>query len=57
MPMAIDFLIQGAILLGIIEVNENEHKVCWAPPGKDRPTDFTAAKGSERFLGLYKRVR
>jgi uncharacterized protein (TIGR03067 family) len=43
--------------LGIIEIKEREYKGCWADPGKDRPTSFTAEKNSGQMLGIYKRIK
>ncbi|MGE3804439.1 MAG: TIGR03067 domain-containing protein, partial [Gemmataceae bacterium] len=47
---------QGS-LLGIYELSEDGKvfKVCLAPPGAPRPTDFTAPKGSGRILRVWKK--
>ena len=38
------------LFLGIYELNENTRKLCFAPPGKARPADFSANSGSEHIL-------
>jgi len=44
-------------LLGIYELDQDTLKLCFAPPGKPRPTDFTSKKGSEHRLSVWEREK
>lgn len=46
---------KGEVHLGIYELNENTRKLCFAPPGKPRPTEFSTANGSENILVTFER--
>jgi uncharacterized protein (TIGR03067 family) len=59
-PRAIDYAMtegptKGKTHLGIYELDGDTVKFCFAAPGKDRPTDFTAKEGSQRTLSVWKR--
>lgn len=59
-PKAIDYTMtegptRGKIHLGIYEQDGDTVKFCFAAPGKDRPTEFTAKEGSDRTLSVWKR--
>src|SRR5215216_2242606 len=59
-PKAIDYTMtggptEGKTQLGIYELDGDTVKFCFAAPGKDRPTDFTAKEGSHRTLSVWKR--
>lgn len=59
-PKTIDFTItegegKGNVYQGIYELGEKTRKLCFAPPGKDRPTEFTAPSGSEHVLVIFER--
>jgi uncharacterized protein (TIGR03067 family) len=59
-PKAIDYTMtegptKGKTHLGIYELDGDIVKFCFAAPGKDRPTEFTAKEGSERTLSVWKR--
>jgi uncharacterized protein (TIGR03067 family) len=61
-PKEIDMVLggkdfKGQVMLGIYELKGNVLKVCNAFPGKARPEEFSAKKGSKRFLFTYKRVK
>jgi len=43
------------LFLGIYELSEKTRKLCFAPAGKERPTDFTSPADSERILVLFER--
>jgi len=43
--------------LGIYEIEQNRIKVCYAPPGKDRPTTFESKKGSGHSLMIWEREK
>jgi uncharacterized protein (TIGR03067 family) len=48
---------KGKTILGIYELNDTTYKVCFAAPGKDRPTDFSSKKGSGNRLIEMKRKK
>lgn len=59
-PKAIDYTMtegptRGKTHLGIYELDGDTVKFCFAAPGKDRPTEFTAPEGSQRTLSVWKR--
>jgi uncharacterized protein (TIGR03067 family) len=61
-PKAIDYQFtegptKGKTQLGIYELDGDTAKFCFASPGKERPTDFTAAADSGRTLSTWKRVK
>lgn len=61
-PKTIDFTItegggKGNTHLGIYELGEKSRKLCFALPGKDRPTEFSSAPGSEHILVTFERVK
>ncbi len=61
-PKTIDFTPtegegKGNLYLGIYELGENTRKLCFAPPGKDRPTDFISMPGSEHILVTFEREK
>ena len=61
-PKTIDFTItesggKGNVHLGIYELGEKARKLCFAPPGKDRPTEFTSKPGSEHILVMFEREK
>jgi uncharacterized protein (TIGR03067 family) len=61
-PRTIDFTItgevnKGKVQLGIYEFEGDTVKICFAAIGQSRPTDFTAKKGSERTLCVWKREK
>ena len=45
------------LYLGIYELGENTRKLCFAPPGKARPTDFSSNTGSEHILVTFEREK
>ncbi len=40
---------------GIYEINGRTRKVCFAPPGKDRPTEFSSRQGTGHILVVFQR--
>jgi uncharacterized protein (TIGR03067 family) len=61
-PKSIDFtpsvgLETGREYLGIYEIGAKTRKLCFAPPGRDRPTDFSSRPGSEHFLVRFEREK
>lgn len=59
-PKSIDYqmtegLTKGKKQLGIYEIDGDTVKFCFATPGGERPTDFTAKAGSGRTLSVWKK--
>jgi uncharacterized protein (TIGR03067 family) len=48
---------KGKTMKGLYRLKGDELKVCHTRQGKDRPTDFTAEKGSGNVLVALKRVK
>jgi uncharacterized protein (TIGR03067 family) len=60
-PKTIDYDViegptKGKKQLGIYELGEGTVKFCFASPGQERPTDFSAKEGSGRTLSAWKRT-
>jgi uncharacterized protein (TIGR03067 family) len=47
----------GQIYLGIYDVVGSVQRVCFAPPGQPRPTDFSAFPGSGRILNVWLKLQ
>jgi uncharacterized protein (TIGR03067 family) len=47
----------GKAILGIYQIDGDTMKTCYAPPGKDRPTEFSSKKGSEHTLMVWEREK
>jgi uncharacterized protein (TIGR03067 family) len=47
----------GKTHLGIYKLDGDKIHFCFAAPGNDRPTDFTAKEGSQHTLSVWKRVK
>lgn len=61
-PKTIDFTPtegegKGNLYLGIYELGENTRKLCFAPPGKDRPADFISMPGTDQILVTFEREK
>src|SRR5262245_32125913 len=61
-PKAIDVTMtegpnEGAVMLGIYEIDGDMLKVCFDPQGKKRPTEFKSPPGSENLVNVHKRVK
>ena len=48
---------KGNLHLGVYELGEKTRKMCFAPPGKERPTEFSSAAGSEHILVTFEREK
>ena len=48
---------KGKTFLGIYDIEGETHKVCFAPPGKDRPKKMESEKGSGLLLIVLKRQK
>lgn len=47
--------LKGKTVLGIYEVDGENMRICYALPGKERPTEFSSKEGSGHVLLTYKR--
>jgi uncharacterized protein (TIGR03067 family) len=61
-PKTIDFTVtegdgKGNQHLGIYELGEKTRKLCFAPPGKERPTEFSSTPGSKHILVTFQREK
>ncbi len=48
---------KGKTILGIVAVEKETLRVCYDFSGKDRPTEFTTAAGTQQFLVTYERKK
>jgi uncharacterized protein (TIGR03067 family) len=48
---------KGKTFLGIYELSADDYRVCFAGPGKERPTEFSAKSGSGNLLQVWKREK
>jgi uncharacterized protein (TIGR03067 family) len=48
---------EGKTLRGVYELSGDTCKACFAPPGKDRPREFSSKKGSGHILFVGKRQK
>jgi len=56
-PKLVDYTLSGQIYPGIYELNGDIFRDCIAPPGRERPMDFTVPRGSGRMYFVYRRVK
>jgi uncharacterized protein (TIGR03067 family) len=61
-PKTIDFTPtegegKGNLYLGIYELGENTRKLCFAPAGKERPTEFSSTPSNEHILVTFEREK
>jgi len=61
-PKTIDFTVtegegKGNLHLGIYDLGEKTRKLCFAPPGKERPTEFSSTPGSKHILVTFEREK
>jgi len=49
--------LKGKTVLAIYEIDGDNMKSCFAPPGQDRPTEFSSKPGSGHVLIVYKREK
>ena len=45
------------VMLGTYELEGDSYKVCFAPVGKPRPSEFTSKSGSGNILQVWKREK
>ena len=48
---------KGKAMLGIYELADDRQRVCFASPGKERPTEFSSKPGSGHVLTVWQRVK
>ena len=48
---------KGKTSLGIYEIAGDDYQVCFAPPGKDRPKEFSSKPGNCFILQVWKRAK
>lgn len=48
---------KGKSFLAIYEIGDDYHKICFAAPGKERPTVFSSLAGSGHLLQVWKREK
>jgi uncharacterized protein (TIGR03067 family) len=57
-PRQIDAITKkGGTMKGIYKIDGDKMTVCFAQPGKDRPTEFKTQKGTGQMLLGYERVK
>jgi uncharacterized protein (TIGR03067 family) len=58
-PKAIDLPLGAGqkTALGIYELSGGKYRMCYSPPGKDRPKDFAAKEGTGHTLSLWEREK
>lgn len=60
-PHAIDYVLtgppgRGKRQLGVWELDGEQLRICVAPPGRERPADFTTRLGDDRTLTVWRRA-
>jgi uncharacterized protein (TIGR03067 family) len=48
---------KGKTFRGIYELSDDDYKVCFAPPGKERPKEFVSKPESGHILQVWKREK
>jgi len=48
---------KGKTLLGIYKLENGEYTACFAPPGKERPKEFTTKSGTGEFIHVWKKQK
>lgn len=61
-PKTIDFTVtegesKGESYRGIYELGESTRKMCFAPAGEERPSEFTARPGTQHISVKFERVK
>jgi uncharacterized protein (TIGR03067 family) len=45
------------VMLGIYELGDDSYKICFAPAGKSRPSEFTSTTGHHQILQFWQRQK
>ena len=61
-PKTIDFTAaegggEGDRYLGIYQLGKDNRKLCFAPTGKDRPTEFSSTPENQHILVTFERIK
>jgi uncharacterized protein (TIGR03067 family) len=48
---------KGDLFLGVYKLGKNTRKLCFAPSGKDRPTEFSSTPENQHVLVTFERVK
>jgi uncharacterized protein (TIGR03067 family) len=57
-PKEIDSMsAEKEVVLGIYEMGEDSYKVCFAPAGKSRPSEFASALGNRQIIQVWERQK
>ena len=58
-PKEVELILAGGdkTALGIYELSGDTYKLCYAPPGKDRPKEFGAKEGTGYTLSVWQRKK
>ena len=48
---------KGKVFSAIFEIDDDQHKICFAAPGKERPTAFSSVPGSGQLLQVWRREK
>jgi uncharacterized protein (TIGR03067 family) len=48
---------KGKVFSAIYEIDDEQHRICFAAAGKERPTAFSSTSGSGRLLQLWRREK
>jgi uncharacterized protein (TIGR03067 family) len=48
---------KGKVYSAIFEIDDDQHRICFAPAGKERPTAFSSIPGSGQIFQVWKRVK
>ncbi len=61
-PKTIDFTPtegggKGDLFLGIYQLGKNKRKLCFAPTGRSRPTEFSSTAANQQILVTFQRIK
>ncbi len=56
-PKQMDATDREKVMLGIYKLDGDRYKVCFAPTGKPRPSEFASKPGSGNLLQVWKRKK
>ncbi len=56
-PKQMDAFDREKVMLGIYKLDGDRYKVCFAPTGKPRPSEFASKPGSGNLLQVWKRKK